>query len=263
MIRVNCDTVQGRHQLQRGGPAMVGAMPRQTVYGATPGLIPYGEEYPDDLVNPDEIKEVIAYCHAEKIFPMYHQQATWAPEGFKWDQNGLGFCWAWSLTAAVMDCRAREGKPTVELAPISLGWLTGWRNQGYYLSAALQGAKDRGIAPASFIPDPHSLRYRQYNDGWKEAASLIRVAEAWDADPRNMILNALSILRTGTPGYIAYDWWGHALELVGMIWDESVPNNIIWVIRNSHGEIKLIYLEGSRGVPDELIGIRATLSLVA
>lgn len=69
-----------------------GVLPRRTVYGHTPNLIPFGEAYPDKLVAPKDYKEVIAWCHEQKIFPMYHQQATWAPIGFKWNQNGLNYC---------------------------------------------------------------------------------------------------------------------------------------------------------------------------
>ena len=73
-----------------------------------------------------------------------------------------------------------------------------------------------------------------------------------------MIQHSVSILATGTPLYVAYNWWGHALECVGVEWDESVAYNIVWVLRNSHNEADFIRLTGSRGVPSEAYGIRAT-----
>lgn len=238
-----------------------GALPRKNVYGDAPGLVPFGAAYPDKLVPQADYKEVIAECHTAKVFPMYHQKATWCPPGQKWNQNGLPYCWAWGLTAAVKDQRAREGKPTVQLAPVSLGFTVNWAKTGNYLQSAIKGATERGICESKYVPDQHSRSYRQYKDGWIENALLHRLAESWDADHRStaaMIQHSVSILATGTPLYVAYNWWGHALECVGVEWDESVAYNIVWVLRNSHNEADLIRLTGSRGVPSEAYGIRAT-----
>jgi len=256
--RFNADT-QWQH-LVDASPAM-GALPRQTRYGDAPGLVPFGAAYPDKLVDEADYKEVITHCHEHKIFTLYHQYNSWAPEGFRWNQNGLGYCWAWGVTAAVMDCRAREGRETVLLAPVSLGWLVNWRNRGNYLESAIRGARERGIAPAEYVPDPHSLSHRSYRDGWEEAAMRYRLGETWDCDPSRMIQHAISVLATGTPLYIAYNWWGHALECCGIRWDERERYNVVWQIRNSHNEDDLIELTGTRGVPDEAYGVRATLTV--
>jgi hypothetical protein len=239
----------------------MGALPRQTKYGSAPNLIPFGEAFPDKLVDPADYKEVIQECHDQMIFPMYHQKAAWGPDGFQWNQDGLGYCWTWSGTGSVMNCRAREGKPTILLSPVSMGWLVNWRNRGNYLESFIEGAMERGIAPMEYTPDQHSMDYKNYVKGWEEAALNYRIAEAWDSDTDSMIQHAISILRCGVDGYIAYNWWGHALSLVGVRWDESVANNLVWVIRNSHDEDDFIELTGSKGIPDELYGIRATLTI--
>ncbi len=258
ILRYNCDTEW--ESLVNASPSL-GALPRQNVYGDAPGLVPFGAAYPDKLVPQADYKEVIAECHAAKVFPMYHQAATWCPSGLRWNQNGLPYCWAWGLTASVMDQRAREGKETVVLAPVSLGFTVNWANRGNYLQSAINGAVQRGICAAEYVPDQHSRSYRQYKEGWEQNALLYRLAEVWDADNRStatMIQHSVSILATGTPLYVAYNWWGHALECVGVEWDESVAYNIVWVLRNSHNEADLIRLTGSRGVPSEAYGIRAT-----
>ena len=126
----------------------------------------------------------------------------------------------------------------------------GWRNTGNYLESAMAGARERGICSAEYTPDMHSLRPARFKDGWEQDALNYRLAEAWDCDSRNMLQHALSVLATGTPLYIAYNWWGHALECVGLRWDERERDNVVWVIRNSHGEDDVIELTGSRGVPD-------------
>jgi hypothetical protein len=107
----------------------------------------------------------------------------------------------------------------------------------------------------------HSPKPSSFLAGWEDNALLYRLHEAWDADnstDKAMIQHSISILNTAIAGYIAYNWWGHALELVALRWDETQVNNLIWVIRNSHDEDDVIELTGNRGVPDELYGLRAS-----
>jgi len=260
-VRFNADT-QTTELLAKGTVYSAGVMPRKTVYGSAPGLIPFGERHANRLLDPADYKETIEFCHRAKLFPIYHQHHTWAKPGFRWNQNGLPYCWTWGLTGTLMDCRAREGKPTVLLSPVTLGWLVNWAPRGHYLGSAVRGAMERGIAPLSYTPDPHSRNHRGYKPGWEDAALGFRLAEAWDTDVRDMIRHCLTILSTGTPLYIAYNWWRHALACVGVLWDESQPNNLVWLIRNSHNESDVIEMTGSRAVPDEAIGIRASLTEV-
>lgn len=237
------------------------ALPRQTRYGSIEagrlGLIPV-QDYPDILIDPKDYKEVIEHCHEKQIFPMYHQDRSGVMKD-GWDQDGLGYCWAFGMTAALMDCRALEGQDPVRLAPTSLGFLVNWQNAGNYLDSAIQGARERGIAPATHVPEL-SIRPREFKTGWEDEALKYRLSEVWDTNAgsgaKAMIQQCLSILALGRAGYIAYDWWGHALEMVGYRWDQKAANNVVPIIRNSHGEDDYIEIEGSRGVPDEFYGIR-------
>jgi hypothetical protein len=243
------------------------ALPRQTRYGSAEaeacGLVPVSD-YADELVQPDQFKEVIAECHAKKMFPMYHMEASGLLK--RWTQDGYGFCWAYWITACLMGKRALEGQTPVALSPFSLGWLVGWRNQGYYLDRTIAGAKEKGIAPLDFVPE-YELNTRNFKQGWEQEALNYRASEWWDVNveqnrvgtilnPLEVIRQALTILRTGVPLYIAYNWWGHALTCVGMEYDESKPNKIKWLDWNSHND-GIIELSGSKGVPNELYGIRS------
>ena len=110
---------------------------RRTKYGHSSainaGLTPV-EAIPDVLVSPTDYKDVLAKAHELKILPVYHQYNSWAPAGtFRWNQNGLPYCWTWSGTAGLLDVRAIEQKPTVLLAPVSMGFLVGWKDRGNYL----------------------------------------------------------------------------------------------------------------------------------
>lgn len=247
--RVNTD--DGRPQV----------LPRNIVYASPQaermGLVPL-LDYPDNLVEVKDFKEVIQHCRDKKIFPVFHQQNHGLLE--YWNQNGLPYCWAWSAVASLMDERAIEGLPPELLAPNSIGWLVNWRRVGYYLAQTIGGIRTRGVASAKFVPDFFNLNPRSFKEGWENDALNYRIKEVWDTRRTSeiyMLRQILTILRTGHPGYVAYNWWSHALEIVGMLWDESERNNVVIQLRNSHKEKNVIELAGSRAVPDEFYGFRA------
>lgn len=240
-----------------GGP---GALPRETLYGSdeaiSRGLIPF-EETPLKPIPKNSWKEVIDYCHERQIFPLYHQEAAGLLKD--WNQDGLGYCWAWSLTAAVMGCRELEGQERVLLAPVSLGFSVNWKNEGNTLDKAIKDAAERGIAPQEYVPGTWNRNYNTYKEGWQEAAKKFRPLEWWDIDTYrgntdNIIGQCLAVLATGRPLYVAYMWWAHAVECVALQWRDG----IVWVIQNSHND-GIIRLTGSRGIPSEAYGIRATV----
>jgi hypothetical protein len=262
-MRRTIDTDWGWQALMRPYDAP-GAIPRRTVYGRAPGLIPFGEAYPEKLLDPRDYKEVIADCHAKKIFPMYHQESSWAPSGFRWNQDGLNYCWAWGLCGALMTTRALEEKPVVQLAPVSLGWTVRWRNAGNYLESAITGGAERGFCDAAYVPSQHSLNPTAFQPGWEENAIQYRVGDVLDSRSDSLAVRIqymLSMMADGTPLYNAYHWWGHATGgPLGVIWDETVPNNLRVLIRNSHNEDDLLELTGNRAIPDEMFGICSTLT---
>lgn len=237
--------------------------PRRTVCGssqaAAMGLVPV-LDYPDELVDWADAKEIIDFCHRQQLFPFYHQQAHGLNE--YWNQNGLPYCWAWGCACSVMDARAAEGQEPILLAPNSLGWLVNWRSQGFFVDETLVGASQRGIAPASAVPNVHSRNPSTFASDWQEQAMQYRPFEWWDTRKDgdvSMLRQMLTILRTGRSGSVAFNWWGHALTINALEWDESVQHNVKVWLRNSHNEKDCIKLSGSRMIPDEFFGVRSCI----
>lgn len=236
-------------------------IPRRFRYGdATAfakGIVPV-EAVPDVLIPKDSYKEVLARCWAEKSLPIHHMYASWCPPGTRWYQNGLKYCWTWSGTACQMTVEAAEGKPCVQLAPVSMGWLVNWNNQGYFLDEFLQGSRDKGIAPAEYIPNSLDTNYRKYKPGWDTERTKHRMKTAWDTNPRAgddvMTQHCLSILAYGRPLHGAWNHLAHAMAIKAMRWEEGVFQNLVWIIRNSHNETDVIEMTGKNAVPDEAIG---------
>lgn len=230
-----------------------GYIPRETTYASAEalerGLTPI-EAGLDSLIPANEFESRLAEAHAKQILPCYHQAKSWRPDGFRWDQSSTNYCWTWSGTGCLMTTRAVEGKPTVMLAPASMGYLVGWANRGNYLESYIKGAREQGVCPAQDGNWNTTNRSKSYWDGFADKRKLYRLKDVWDTDVRNMTQHCVTGLCAGCSGYIAYDWWSHALELVGI---RYVNGKMEWDISNSHASDngKLITLTGSRAVPSE------------
>jgi len=234
-------------------------LPRVHAYGSpeavAAGLEPL-DSVPDVLIEPSRYKEAIAEAHTQQTLPLYHMYATWRPKGTRYNQDGLGYCWTWSGTGCMMTTRAAEDKDTVLLAPVSMGYLVGWANRGNYLESYIRGAREQGVCP---VPEGKTFNdLTRSGRFWDEVGQRekYRLAKVWDCSPRSMTQHCLSIMCYGRSLYIAYNWWGHALELVGIRYSGSTME---WLISNSHNEDDVIVLTGSRAVPSEAYGFISTV----
>jgi len=238
-------------------PQQYGILPRFIEYGSPQArqrrMIPLGDDL-DVLVPWDEMKERINQANEKRMMPIHHLEANGAQAH---NQGRTNYCWAYGITACVEALRPMENQPFERLGPASLGWLVNWRNAGYYLSETIFGANERGIASAEFVGDGAN-NPGTFKTGWEDDALNHRPHEWTDTERSNekyMAQQCASLLVAGLPLYIAYNWWGHALMMAGVVWDESVKYNLRWVAWNSHNDGR-IELTGSRGVPDEAYGVR-------
>lgn len=258
-----------RELLRQKNPRLPEVYPRTWAYNPDPeaevyagtGAQPY-DASPDELIDERDWKEAIEHAHNEKIFPQYHKESSWNP-GKTWDQDGLGYCWTWGITGCMMSLRELEGKPTKQLSPVSLGWTVNWQNRGNYLMSAIRGMRERGVCEMSYTPNQHSTNHRQYKDGWEENALLYRLDEYWDLDNRSeaaMVKHLVTALCCGKPVYIAHNWWGHALQIESLRWNERVKYNMEFGHMNSHKD-GLIWLSGAKGTPDEAYALGSSLTI--
>lgn len=245
------------------GSAEFGALPRRSVYGsaeaAALGLTPI-HEAPSPLVPKSEWQAVIEECHAKKIFPMYHLKASGLVSGGSWTQNGFNYCWSWGATLCLMTRRAVEGQPPKLLNPLTNGYLVRYRNVGFFLDETIAGLGERGVASVEAAPATSLRDVERTESQWRPDGLNYRVSKVFDTNRADgeeaMISQALTILRMGDPGYIAHNWWSHALTCMGMNWDPKERNSIVWLDWNSHAD-GLIELTGTKGVPDEFYGFAA------
>ena len=224
------------------------------------GFSPLEDAAPNILLPRDEWVDRYKEAHDPDVrsLPEYHIKRTWRPGQFRYNQNGLGYCWTWSGTGCLMSCRAMEDKDTVLLSPVSMGYLVNWSNRGNYLASFVRGARgldDRmpgmGIAP---VPEGTNINSTNRNASfwanYNTQRKLYLLDAIWDLDPQDMVRQCVSCLYYGSSIYVAYSWWGHAVELVSIRFNPNT-GQMEWVISNSHNEDDFIIMTGSRAEPDE------------
>ena len=220
-----------------------------------PGFEMIDEDKRPTLLEPSEYKDAIVYATEQQVMPSFYCY-KWRPKGFRWNQDGLGYCWTWSGTGCTMTTRAIEGKPLQYLAPVSMGFLVGWANRGNYLSSFVKGAREQGIYPCT-KDEVNSLTRSASRWPMDDKRKLYLLDEVWDLNDGSMTQQCVTCLCAGRSIYIAYNWWGHALELVGLRYNGSTME---WIISNSHNEDDFIILTGSRAIPSEAIAFVSTRS---
>jgi hypothetical protein len=132
------------------------------------------------------------------------------------DQDGVGYCHAFSLASAAMIARGMQGLPYEELSASSIGGpVTGWKNAGAYILDDLEQGMRAGLCSTKFGP-MLTTRRADFKPGWEEDARNHKIEEAWEGDPNDWV-SFVSCLLTGfvVPG--GWNWWGHAVTAVRVV----------------------------------------------
>lgn len=175
------------------------------------------------------------------------------------DQDGLGLCWNFSSTKAVMYLRVRMGQAPIRLS----GWwgagiINSWRDRGGWGAASLKLIVERGVPAEQFCPEYKS----KYDTTETQAnAELHKVTEWWDGsdDPRTATKQCVSMLLQSIPCVVDLNDMGHSMCAIDI---ESLnPLKIIY--DNSWGDSggnKGLYVgSGARARPDGLVVPRVTI----
>lgn len=145
------------------------------------------------------------------------------------DQNGEGYCWMYSGTAAVMLLRAKANMPHVRLSAHAGAWvIKNGRNQGGWGAQGLDRLRSHGQPSVEFWPEK-SMNGRQYNVAatW-ENALLHRVTEGFidlDAaqyDRKLSFQQVLTCLLRNIPVIADFNHWGHSVCLMDAV--DFAPN---------------------------------------
>lgn len=138
------------------------------------------------------------------------------------DQNGQGYCWAYSTTACVMLLRAASNQPYVRLSAHAIGCMVkGFRDEGGWCGLSAKFHRERGCPSVQYWPEKSMSRGNDKPETWANAAQH-KVTEEWVDLARSVYDQNLTkqqirtCLLTGTPCALDYGEWSHSIA--GIRW---------------------------------------------
>lgn len=176
------------------------------------------------------------------------------------DQNGQGYCWAYSTTCAVMCVQLVQNTFTAPLSGHMIGCLVkGYRDQGGWNAQSLAFARANGIATVNTWP-AKSMNRSNDNAAMREEAKKSIVTEWWDLDDRgDKVRRQLgSLLLQNIPVMVDFAWWGHSVCAVRLVKRNPFTIRIRNSWTNSWGDYGFGDLTGSRAIPNGAAAPRVT-----
>jgi hypothetical protein len=144
------------------------------------------------------------------------------------DQNGQGYCWMYSGTAAVILLRARANMPYVRLsAHAGACVIKNYRDQGGWGAQGLDRLRSHGQPSVQYWPEKSMNRANDKPETWENAA-LHKVTEGFidlDAaqyDRKLSFQQVLTCLLRNIPVIADFSHWGHSVCLMDAV--DFAPN---------------------------------------
>jgi hypothetical protein len=187
------------------------------------------------------------------------------------DQDGHGYCWAYSCGSALMLLRAKANQRFVRLNPHSTASIIkNGQDQGGWCGLSCQFVETAGMAPEGTGPGEwpvHSRDYRLYDrPEVKAAMKSFLASESWmdlkqPAYDRKMTFAQVAsvLLSQNTPCQVDFNWWGHSVCAMRVVKVEAGRFGLM--ILNSWagwGQNGMSVLTGSKMLPDGAVGVRGT-----
>src|SRR5690606_18697414 len=127
-------------------------------------------------------------------------------------------------------------------------------NVGGWGDQALKYIRDNGINEVTDWPI-NRIDRRYYTEENRQKARLNRCTEWLDLRPKNFDQLASCLLR-GYPVSVAYNWWGHLVTAIDLVYDRGEFCVLIW---NSWGDRwgdgGLSVIRGNRKLPNEQLSV--------
>lgn len=217
------------------------------------GCVPrdYRVQPPETFAPPSEIQVIPESEWADRIKEQDEQQSSLEhiylsgpggePRFVNLDQDGAGFCWAYSTGHCTMLARLRDNQPLVRLNPHSVAAIIkGGRDEGGWCGLSAQFLRENGIAPEGSGPDKWPLFSRDVRldtPAMRASMARFKTTEDWVDLTQPVYDQTLSRGQIGTallsnqPTALDFAWWGHSVCGVRVVQVE--PGSFGWLILNS------------------------------
>lgn len=139
------------------------------------------------------------------------------------DQNGQGYCWAYSTTGAIMVLRAVANQPYKRLSAHAIGCMVkNFRDEGGWGALSLEFAMAKGVPTVQYWAEKSMSRSNDKPETWVDAAKN-KPVEAWvdlnqAAYDRKLTYQQVStLLVSRNPVVGDFNWWGHSVCLLDLV----------------------------------------------
>lgn len=172
---------------------------------------------------------------------LFHMFMRRDPAG-QWllDQNGQGYCWAYSTGNALMFDRMRQNLPYVKLNPhATAAIIKNGQDQGGWCGLSMKWARENGYAVEGNGPGQwplHSMNLRNDTPALRDAMKLHRSVEDWyDLGRREydqVLAKRQLVTMTAQNNPCPADWMKHGHSMC-MVWTAYIDGRLHPVIMNS------------------------------
>jgi hypothetical protein len=179
------------------------------------------------------------------------------------DQNGHGYCWAYSIVACIQAMRALDGLPYVDLSAHAVAAIIKrGKDEGGWCGLSAKFCREVGVPPASMWRE-HSRDIGQDTPALRAEAAKNRVTEEWVDLTRNVydqnltLAQVYSCYATRTPCAVDFNHWSHSVMGCGAVMVEA--GSVGHLIRNSWGnwgDNGYGVLRGSKAIPNGAVAVR-------
>jgi hypothetical protein len=179
------------------------------------------------------------------------------------DQNGQGYCWAYSVTRTIEYVRAIQNLPYTPLSAHSVACkVKNFRNEGGWCGLSAQFIRANGVVPESLWPAKSMSRSHDTPANWEEAKKYRITEDFVDLgravyDQNLTWQQTVSCLLQNIPVVADLNWWGHSVPYVDVA---EVDGEVCPDLDNSWtpswGKNGTGILQGSRRFPDGAVATR-------
>lgn len=248
-------------------PYMTGLIPRdyaefpRTMFDPPSQIKTYSESEWDALYDEEE--------ELQSSLEHLYLQGRDQPVFVNLDQNGDGYCWAYSTGHAIMLERLRANQPLIRINPhATAAIIKRGRNEGGWCGLSGAWATEHGYAVQGTGPGEwpeHSRDLKHDTPALRAAMKLHRVEENWIDLSADVYDRKLSKLQYATALFMRhpcpsdYNHWGHSVCAMRWVriergsWGELILNS--W---KGWGRFGLAVMRGSKSFPNSSISIRTT-----
>lgn len=231
-----------------------GLIPRN-FHAHPPGYLACTEVMPDSALIPEsEYSTRLADQQAQKS-SLFDLRTSYYDDLKSLDQDGYGYCWAFSTTKAVMYTRAAMGEPRLRLSAwMVASIIKNYRDEGGWGAESLAfWAKTGG---ATLEEWPQGKVDRQYDTSTMRATALKRrVTEWWDGTDdvdRNTAI-MISAFLMGLAPVLDFNWWSHSVCGCRLVSLSPLVIDIDNSWAESAGDKGIYRIEGSKARPDGIV----------